>query len=338
MRAYFSHRSFPATRLRRLRKNWFSRALVQESSLSVGDMILPVFICEGESVESSVPCMPNVFCYSLDRLMFYLEKVVTAGIPAIELFPRINSDVKDLTGSQALMEDDIVCKAVRAIKGNFPDLGVMTDVALDPYTSNGQDGIVDEFGYVINDATNDILVKQALNHVCAGADMVSPSDMMDGRVLCIRQALELNNFHNAIIVAHSAKYASALYGPFRYAVGSSVNLGRATKETYQLDPANRSEALSEACLDLTEGADVVLVKPGLPYLDVLYAIKDLLGAPTFVYHVSGEYSMIKSAAQAGFIDEKKVVLESLLAFKRAGADAILTYYALDVANWLCEAG
>ncbi|WP_092485427.1 porphobilinogen synthase [Candidatus Ichthyocystis hellenicum] len=332
------HRSFPATRLRRLRKKEYSRVLVQESSLSINDIILPVFICDGNGVESCIPCMPNIFCYSLDRLMFYLDKVVTAGIPAIELFPKINSELKNPTGCQALRDDDVVCKAVRAIKKAFPDLGIMTDVALDPYTSNGQDGVVDEAGYVINDATNDILIKQALNHVCAGADMVSPSDMMDGRVLCIRQAFESNGFHDVVIVAHSAKYASALYGPFRYAVGSSASLGHATKETYQLDPANRSEAISEAYLDLTEGADVVLVKPGLPYLDVLYAIKDNLGAPTFAYHVSGEYSMIKAAAQAGFIDEKKVVMELLLSFKRAGADAILTYYALDVANWLGEAG
>lgn len=334
MTRVFSNRSFPATRLRRMRKNAFSRLLVQESLLTINDLILPVFICDESNMACAIPGMPGVHRYSLDKLMFYMEKVVHSGILAVELFPNIDDNTKDALASQALRDDDVVCRAVKLIKSNFPELGVMTDVALDPYTSNGQDGIVDSDGYVVNDITNDILAKQALNHVAAGADMVSPSDMMDGRVGCIRSAFEDNGFCDAIIVAHSAKYASSLYSPFRRAVGSLGNLGPSTKETYQIDPSNISEALNEASLDIAEGADAVLVKPGMPYLDVLYAIKNTLNVPTFVYNVSGEYAMVKAASMSGAIDEKSVVLEILLSFKRAGADVIISYHALEAAKWL----
>ncbi|WP_268921429.1 porphobilinogen synthase [Methylotetracoccus oryzae] len=327
---------FPATRLRRMRKDAFSRRLMRESSLTVDDLIYPVFVTEGSGRREAVPSMPGVERLSLDVLLDEAQEMLALGIPAIALFPVVSGSLKSLDASEAFNPDGLVPRVVRALKASFPALGLITDVALDPYTSHGQDGLLDDSGYVANDATTAVLVRQALSHAEAGADIVAPSDMMDGRIGEIRRALEAGGHVNTRILAYSAKYASSFYGPFRDAVGSAASLGGGSKETYQMDPANTDEALREVALDLEEGADMVMVKPGLPYLDVVRRVKEAFGAPTFVYQVSGEYAMLKAAAANGWLDERKTVLESLLAFKRAGADAILTYFAKDAARWLRE--
>ncbi|MCC6756699.1 MAG: porphobilinogen synthase [Arenimonas sp.] len=322
--------SFPMTRPRRLRAAEFSRRLVRENRLGTGDLILPVFVHELDSVVP-VASMPGVERLSIEALLRTAERAVTAGIPAMVLFPVTAPDAKSLDAKAAYDEHGLAQRAIRAIKSRFPELGVITDVALDPYTSHGQDGLLDDSGYVVNDETVEVLVAQALSHAHAGADVVAPSDMMDGRIGAIREALEEEGFVNTQIMAYSAKYASAFYGPFRDAVGSASALGKGNKYSYQMDPANSDEALREVALDIEEGADMVMVKPGMPYLDVLRRVKDRFEVPTFVYQVSGEYAMIKAAAQNGWLDERACMLESLLAFKRAGADGILTYFALDAA-------
>ncbi len=329
-------RSFPATRLRRLRRDDFSRRLVRENSLQVDDLIYPMFVCNGTALREPVPSMPGVKRLSIDELLIEAADCVALSIPAIALFPVIPEQGKSLDAQEAWNPDGLVQQAVRALKGEFPELGVITDVALDPYTSHGQDGLLDDKGYVLNDETTNVLVRQALSHAEAGADIIAPSDMMDGRIGEIRAALEKNSYKNTRILAYSAKYASACYGPFREAVGSTENLGAGDKRSYQMDPANGDEALHEVALDLAEGADMVMVKPGMPYLDIVYRLKEQFGVPTFVYQVSGEYAMLKAAAQNGWIDEKAVVLEALLCMKRAGADGILSYYAKQVARWLGE--
>ncbi|RYU61353.1 porphobilinogen synthase [Methylolobus aquaticus] len=327
---------FPATRLRRMRKDAFSRRLMRESRLTVDDLIYPVFVMEGSGRREAVPSMPGVERLSLDVLLDEAKALLALGIPAVALFPVVSDKLKSLDAAEAFNPEGLVPRVVRALKASFPELGLITDVALDPYTSHGQDGLLDDSGYVANDATTAVLVRQALSHAEAGADIVAPSDMMDGRIGEIRHALEAGGHVNTRILAYSAKYASSFYGPFRDAVGSAANLGGGSKETYQMDPANSDEALREVALDLEEGADMVMVKPGLPYLDVVRRVKEAFGAPTFVYQVSGEYAMLKAAAANGWLDERKTVLESLLAFKRAGADAILTYFAKDAARWLRE--
>ncbi|PIE46173.1 MAG: porphobilinogen synthase [Gammaproteobacteria bacterium] len=325
---------YPFTRKRRIRRYAFSRQLVAECGLSVADLILPVFVLEGQQRMEEVPSMPGVYRRSIDLLLDYVTTAYNLGIPAIALFPVIEQDKKSTMAEEAYNDDGLVPRAVRAIKATVPELGVITDVALDPYTLSGQDGILDDNGYIVNDITVDILVKQALSHARAGAEIVAPSDMMDGRIRAIRQALEENRYLDTMILAYSAKYASSFYGPFRDAVGSAKNLGKANKLTYQMDPANSDEALHEIALDIEEGSDIVMVKPGLPYLDIVRRVKDELGVPTFAYQVSGEYAMLKAASLNGWLDEEKVVLESLLAFKRAGCDAILTYFAIDAARYL----
>jgi porphobilinogen synthase len=327
-------RQFPHTRLRRLRTSPFSRRLVAETSLSVDDLIYPVFLLGGENRREAIQSMPGIERISLDLLLQEARDLVTLGIPAIALFPVIESAQKSLLAEEAYNPNGLVPTAVRALKQAFPELGIITDVALDPYTSHGQDGLISEAGYVLNDETIAVLVKQALTHAKAGADVVAPSDMMDGRVGAIRQALEAAELVNTQILAYSAKYASSFYGPFRDAVGSAAALGKADKQQYQLDPRNKDEAMHEIALDLAEGADMIMIKPGMPYLDIVRQAKDTFRAPTFVYQVSGEYAMLKAAAQAGWLNEKATVLESLMAMKRAGADAILTYFAKDVAKWL----
>ncbi len=322
--------SFPMTRPRRLRAAEFSRRLVRENRLGTGDLILPVFVHELDSV-LPVASMPGVERLSLEALVRTAERAVAAGIPAMVLFPVTAPEAKSLDAKAAYDENGLAQRAIRAIKSRFPELGVITDVALDPYTSHGQDGLLDDSGYVVNDETVEVLVAQALSHAHAGADVVAPSDMMDGRIGAIREALEEEGFVNTQIMAYSAKYASAFYGPFRDAVGSASALGKGNKYSYQMDPANSDEALREVALDIEEGADMVMVKPGMPYLDVVRRVKDRFEVPTFVYQVSGEYAMIKAAAQNGWLDERACMLESLLAFKRAGADGILTYFALDAA-------
>lgn len=317
-----------------MRRDEFSRRLMRENHLLSDDLIYPVFVLEGEKREETVSSMPGVVRQSLDLLMYRAEKCLQLGIPAIAIFPVIESSLKNLTAAEAINPMGLVPRIVSELKKRFPELGVITDVALDPYTSHGQDGLIDANGYVMNDETVTVLAQQALTHAQAGADVVAPSDMMDGRIGAIRAALESQKCINTRILAYSAKYASGFYGPFRDAVGSAANLGTGNKYTYQMDPANSDEALWEVGLDLEEGADMVMVKPGMPYLDIVRRVKDQFGAPTFVYQVSGEYAMLKAAAQNGWLDEKTCVLESLLAFKRAGADGILTYYALDVAEWL----
>jgi len=319
-----------------MRKDAFSRRLMRESRLTVDDLIYPVFVMEGSGRREAVPSMPGVERLSLDVLLDEAQALLALGIPAIALFPVVSGALKSLDASEAFNPEGLVPRAVRALKASVPTLGVITDVALDPYTSHGQDGLLDDSGYVANDVTTAVLVRQALSHAEAGADIVAPSDMMDGRIGEIRRALEAGGHVNTRILAYSAKYASSFYGPFRDAVGSAANLGGGSKETYQMDPANSDEALREVALDLEEGADMVMVKPGLPYLDVVRRVKEAFGAPTFVYQVSGEYAMLKAAAANGWLDERKTVLESLLAFKRAGADAILTYFAKDAARWLRE--
>jgi porphobilinogen synthase len=317
-----------------MRRDDFSRRLVRETGLSTDDLIYPVFLLEGEDRREPVASMPGVTRFSIDELLAEAEAVCRLGIPALALFPVTPNEKKTSDAREAYHSEGLVQRAVRALKRHFPELGMITDVALDPFTTHGQDGLIDDHGYVVNDQTVEVLIKQALSHAEAGADIVAPSDMMDGRIGAIRQALEQNGFVNTRILAYSAKYASAFYGPFRDAVGSSANLGGGDKLSYQMDPANTNEALREVQLDLAEGADMVMVKPGLPYLDIIYRVKEYFGVPTFVYQVSGEYAMLKAAAQNGWLDERKTVLESLLALKRAGADAILTYYAKTVAEWL----
>jgi len=325
---------YPDNRPRRLRRDDFSRRLVREHSLSVDDLIYPVFIIEGQGIIEPIPSMPGVNRYSLDTLLPVAQECVDLGIPVMALFPVIDPSLKALDGKEATNPNGLVPRVVRELKKRFPDLGVLTDVALDPYTSHGQDGVIDENGYVINDITLEILVKQALVQAEAGVDIVAPSDMMDGRIGAIRQALEANNQIHTRIMAYSAKYASAFYGPFRDAVGSAANLGKSNKLVYQMDPGNIDEALREVAADLKEGADMVMVKPGMPYLDVLRRVKDAFRVPTFAYQVSGEYAMLKAAAINGWLDHDKVMMESLLGFKRAGADGILTYFAIAAAKLL----
>lgn len=328
---------FPHKRMRRLRRDNFSRRLVRENQLQASDFIYPVFVLDGVNREERVDSMPGVSRTSVDLLLKKAEQCLMLGVPAMALFPVIDTSLKSLTADEAYNPEGLVPSVVRQLKQNFPELGVITDIALDPYTSHGQDGLIDESGYVLNDETVMVLIKQALAHAEAGADVVAPSDMMDGRVKSIREALDVKQFIDTRILAYSAKYASSFYGPFRDAVGSAANLGGSNKYTYQMDPANSDEALWEAGLDLLEGADMIMVKPGMPYLDVVRRIKDEFKAPTFVYQVSGEYAMLKAAAINGWLNEEACVLESLLSFKRAGADGILTYYALEAASWLKQA-
>jgi porphobilinogen synthase len=326
---------FPMTRPRRLRACEFSRRLMRENELTANDLILPVFVHELDTV-TAVASMPGVERLSIEALVRKAEQAAEAGIPAMVLFPVTAPDAKSLDAAAAFDDNGLAQRAIRAIKSRFPEMGVITDVALDPYTSHGQDGLVNAQGYVINDETVEVLVAQALSHAFAGADVVAPSDMMDGRIGAIREALEEEGFVNTQILAYSAKYASAFYGPFRDAVGSASALGKGNKYSYQMDPANSDEALREIALDIEEGADMVMIKPGMPYLDVVRRVKDRFEMPTFVYQVSGEFAMIKAAAQNGWLDERACVLESLLAFKRAGADGILSYFALDAARYLKE--
>ena len=325
---------FPAARPRRNRRDDFSRRLVQENTVSVNDFIYPVFVQEGQNSLQPVPSMPGVVRYSPDTILPVAEECVRLGIPVLSPFPSIDASLKTPDGIEACNPDGLIPRVIRSIKQEFPELGVLCDVALDPYTSHGQDGVIDENGYVLNEPTVEILRQQALVQAEAGADYVAPSDMMDGRIGAIRQALEQNNFIYTRIMAYSAKYASAFYGPFRDAVGSASNLGKSNKMTYQMDPANRLEALREVAADIKEGADLVMVKPGMPYLDVLREVKDEFKMPTYAYQVSGEYAMIKAAAQNGWLDHDKVMMESLMCFKRAGADGILTYFAIEAAKIL----
>jgi len=328
----------PLSRPRRLRRDTFTRNLVRENTLTAHDLIYPVFVLDGQNRREAIASMPGVERLSLDLLLPVAEECVKLGIPVMALFPVIDPSLKDPTGSEALNPDGLVPRVVRALKSRFPELGVMTDVALDPFTSHGQDGLLDprpaENGYILNDETVAVLVQQALVQAQAGVDIIAPSDMMDGRIGAIRQALEANRFIHTRIMAYSAKFASAFYGPFRDAVGSAANLGKSNKRVYQMDPGNSDEALREVAMDLAEGADMVMVKPGMPYLDIVRRVKDEFHVPTFAYQVSGEYAMLKAAALNGWLDHDAVMLESLLAFKRAGADGVLTYFALDVARAL----
>lgn len=327
---------YPHKRMRRMRHDQFSRDLMREHILTPADFIYPVFVLEGSNKVEDVKSMPGVQRKTLDLLLADAEQCVKLGIPAMAIFPVIDTPLKSLDAREAFNPNGLVPRVVSELKELFPELGVMTDIALDPYTSHGQDGLIDENGYVLNDETIAVLTKQAQAHAAAGADIVAPSDMMDGRIGAIRAALDAHKHIHTRIMAYSAKYASSFYGPFRDAVGSSGNLGKGNKYTYQMDPANSDEALWEVGLDLQEGADMVMVKPGMPYLDIVRRVKDEFKAPTFVYQVSGEYAMLKAAAQNGWLNEEACVLESLLAFKRAGADGILTYFALDAARWLKE--
>lgn len=329
-----SDRVFPSSRLRRNRKDGFSRRLVRESSLSASNLIYPMFVVEGENQREPVPSMPGVERVSIDLLVAEAHELVRLGIPAVALFPVTPVDIKNLDGSTAWDSQGLAQRAVRALKRECPDLGVVTDVALDPFTTHGQDGIIDDDGYVLNDVTVEALVRQALSHADAGADIVAPSDMMDGRIGAIRDALEQSGHINTRILAYSAKYASGYYGPFRDAVGSTGNLGKSSKETYQMDPANSDEALQEVRMDLAEGADMVMIKPGMPYLDIVRRVKTEIQVPTFVYQVSGEYAMHMAAAENGWLDGDKVMMESLICMRRAGADAILTYFAKRAAQLL----
>ena len=326
--------TFPATRMRRMRAYEFSRRLMRENTLSAADLIWPVFVLEGDKTTQEVASLPGVERMSIDVLLPAAERCMELGIPAIALFPVVGADCKSDDAREAWNPEGLAQRAAAELKGRFPELGVITDVALDPFTSHGQDGLIDETGYVVNDETVDVLVKQALSHVEAGADVVAPSDMMDGRIGAIRQALETEGFPNKLIMAYSAKYASSFYGPFRDAVGSAGNLGGGNKYSYQMDPANSDEALREVELDLEEGADMVMVKPGMPYLDIIRRVKETFGVPTFAYHVSGEYAMLRAAGLNGWLDEEAVVLEALACMKRAGSDGILTYYAVQAAEWL----
>jgi porphobilinogen synthase len=328
--------SYPYLRPRRMRRDDFSRRLMRESVLTADDLIYPVFVHDLDG-RAAVASMPGVERVSVDELLRVADVASELRIPALALFPVTAPDAKSLDAAAAWDDDGLCQRAIRALKSRFPQLGVITDVALDPYTSHGQDGLIDGGGYVVNDATVDALVQQALSHARAGADVVAPSDMMDGRIGAIRAALEQDGFVHTRILAYAAKYASAFYGPFRDAVGSASALGKADKATYQMDPANSDEALREVALDLDEGADMVMVKPGMPYLDIVRRVKDEFGVPTFAYQVSGEYAMLKAAAANGWLDERKCALEALTGFKRAGADGVLTYFALDAARWLREA-
>ena len=321
-------------RLRRMRKHEFNRSLIRENFLSASDLIYPLFIVEGENKRVEIDSMPGIERLSIDQLLVEAKEIVNLKIQAIALFPVISSKKKSLEAEESYNSDGLIQRAVRELKRNFPKLAVITDVALDPYTIHGMDGITDSKEYVLNDETVEILIRQAISHAQAGADIVAPSDMMDGRIGAIRNALEEAGFIHTNILAYSAKYASAFYGPFRDAVGSASNLGKADKKTFQMDPSNSNEAIREVELDIAEGADMVMIKPGLPYLDIVSNVKQTFGVPTFAYHVSGEYAMLKAASQNKWIDEKQTVLETLLCFKRAGADAILTYYAKDAAKWI----
>lgn len=329
----FANRYFPATRMRRMRKDEFSRRLMRENVLTANDLIYPVFVMEGQNRVVEVPSMPGAPRQTLDKLLYTAEQALELGIPMLSLFPVIESG-KDNSAQEAYNPEGLVPTVVRELKKRFPELGVMTDGALDPYTIHGQDGVMDDSGYVLNDETTEILIKQGLCHAEAGVDMFGPSDMMDGRIGAIRQAFEEEGFIHTKILAYSAKYASGFYGPFRDALGSSGNLGKADKNNYQMDPANLDEAIQEVAQDLEEGADAVMIKPGMPYLDVIRRVKDTFRVPTFAYQVSGEYAMLKAAFQNGWLNEEKCMLESLIAFKRAGADGILTYFALDAARLL----
>ena len=333
--AFTSQRGpFPQTRMRRLRANDFSRRLVRENALTPADFIYPVFVLEGSGQREAIPSMPGIERLSIDLLLQQAREIRQLGIPAIALFPVVAGERKSLLAEEAFNADGLVQRAVRALKDAEPELGVITDVALDPFTTHGQDGIIDEDGYVLNDVTSEILVKQALSHAQAGADVVAPSDMMDGRIGAIRSELETGSFHNTLIMAYSAKYASSYYGPFRDAVGSAGNIKGGNKFSYQMDPANSDEALHECALDLAEGADMIMVKPGMPYLDIARRVKEELKAPTFAYQVSGEYAMHMAAFEQGWLQQEPVMLESLLAFKRSGCDGILTYFALQAARAL----
>lgn len=325
---------FPQRRMRRLRKHDFSRRLVAENQLTTNDLIYPVFVIEGENHREAVPSMPGVERLTIDQLLIEAGLLVKYGVPMIALFPVVGEAKKSLMAEEAYNPEGLAQRAVRALKEAYPELGVMTDVALDPFTTHGQDGIIDEENYVLNDITTEILVKQALSHAAAGADVVAPSDMMDGRIGAIREALEANGFINTQIMAYSAKYASNYYGPFRDAVGSAGNLKGGNKFTYQVDPANANEGLHEVAMDIQEGADMVMVKPGMPYLDMVWRVKETFGVPTFAYQVSGEYAMHMAAIQNGWLKERECIMEGLLCFKRAGADGILTYFAKQVAEWL----
>ena len=327
---------FPVRRMRRLRKHDFSRRLVAENQLTVNDLIYPVFVIEGENQRVPVPSMPGVERLTIDQLLVEAGLLVKYGVPLIALFPVVGDERKSLMAEESYNPEGLAQRAVRALKAAYPELGVMTDVALDPFTTHGQDGIIDDDGYVLNDITTEVLVKQALSHAEAGADIVAPSDMMDGRIGAIREALEAENFINTQIMAYSAKYASNYYGPFRDAVGSAGNLKGGNKYTYQVDPANTNEGLYEVAMDIEEGADMVMVKPGMPYLDMVWRVKENFGVPTFAYQVSGEYAMHMAAIQNGWLKERECIMESLLCFKRAGADGILTYFAKQVDEWLYQ--
>jgi porphobilinogen synthase len=323
-------------RPRRMRKHANTRKLMRENSLSCDDLIYPIFITEGNSVREKIESMPGIERLSIDELLKELKELTKLKIPAIALFPVVPMEKKSLDAHEAFNPDGLAQKAVKEVKSKYPDMIVITDVALDPFTTHGQDGIIDSSGYVLNDETVEVLCKQALSHAKAGADIVAPSDMMDGRIGSIREELENNGFIHTKILAYSAKYASSYYGPFRDAVGSASNLGTSSKDSYQMDPGNSDEAIREVSLDIEEGADMVMIKPGLPYLDIVYRVKETFGMPTFAYHVSGEYAQLKAASKNGWINEKPVVLETLLSFKRAGADGILTYYAKEAAKWILE--
>jgi len=333
----YNNINFPRTRMRRMRYQDFSRRLMRENELSVNDLIYPMFVIEGTAQRETIASMPGVERYSLDLLLQQAQEVYDLGIPAIALFPVVPTEKKSNNAAEAYNPEGLVQRSVSALKKAVPGLGIITDVALDPFTLHGQDGLINSDGYVLNDETIDVLTRQALSHAVAGADIVAPSDMMDGRIGAIRSKLESENHVNTLILAYSAKYASSFYGPFRDAVGSAGMLGKGNKYSYQMDPANSDEALREIQLDLQEGADMVMVKPGMPYLDIIRRVKDRFGVPTFAYQVSGEYAMLKAASLNGWLEEKSVVLESLQSFKRAGSDAILTYYAKSVAQWLREA-
>jgi porphobilinogen synthase len=330
--------SYPTARMRRMRRDPFSRALMRENVVTASDLIYPVFILDGQNQRQQVASMPGVERVSVDVLLKVAEECVALGIPLLALFPMVDASLKTYDGVEATNPEGLVPRAVRELKRHFPQLGIMTDVALDPYTTHGQDGLPDDNGYIVNEKTIEMLIKQSLAQADAGVDVVAPSDMMDGRIGAIRQALEDKGHIHTRIMAYSAKYASAFYGPFRDAVGSAANLGKADKNTYQMDPANSDEALREVALDLAEGADMVMVKPGMPYLDVVRRVKDEFKVPTFAYQVSGEYAMIKAAAQNGWLDHDKVMMESMMAFKRAGADGVLTYFALEIARKLKAQG
>ncbi|MDQ1814670.1 porphobilinogen synthase [Massilia sp. CCM 9210] len=325
---------FPATRMRRMRRDPFSRAMVRENTITSSDLIYPVFIVDGANQRQPISAMPGIERLSVDLLLQVAEECVSLGIPVLALFPSIDASLKTADGIEAINPDGLIPRAVRALKARFPELGVLTDIALDPYTSHGQDGLIDDKGYVLNDETTAMLIRQALCHAQAGVDVVAPSDMMDGRIGALRQAFEEQGYIHTRIMAYSAKYASAFYGPFREAVSSAASLGKSDKFTYQMDPANGDEALREVALDIAEGADMVMVKPGMPYLDIVRRVKEEFRVPTFAYQVSGEYAMIKAAVQNGWLDHDKVMMEAMMAFKRAGADGVLTYFALDIARLL----